>query len=564
MKPRLFVPRVTALIVLLVVAAAGCSQPAVPSQTALAPTATSAPASAAPEGTLTVGLASLGNEQMVAGLADAYANVIMDSVYESLVTTGPDLKVQPMLAERWEMAPDGKSYTFWLRKGIQYQDGVGELTSADVKYSLERTADERSLQTNASAIRAAIQSIDASDPYKVVINLKEPNWAFISYLNHTGALTGGVGIVSKKYVEQVGDAEASKHPKGTGPWKLVDHQTASSFTFEAVEGHWRQTPAFKKLVVRLVPNEATRLSMLRSGDLDIAELTAAMKPEAKSAGIATRSNPGDSSIFVALQGQLLPTVPTFDQSVPWAADPADKEASARALKVRKALALATDTQAIIDRIYNGEAQPSAVVDYVPGTPQYDPSWKPYPYDLNEAKRLLAEAGYASGFAKPIDLRLVALPGRPELPDIGQAIGMMWEQGLGLKIKYTQMDWNTIRPQMFVRNVPWVAWAVATGTMADPAIALRVSNHSKAAMSSFEYASSDDLIDKISGEMDSDKRLALHRQLGQLLYDNVVAIPIGVKNSLYGVSERVGDWPMVRGQMYSPLVVFEYIRHGQKR
>jgi len=172
----------------------------------------------------------VGNEQLLITLVDNFGSHLLGNVCESLLTLDSKGQVKPMLADKWEMSPDGKTYTFYLHKGVQFQEGWGELTAEDVKYTVERLINEKtSPNPHAGPIRALIASIQVVDPYKVVFNLKTPSWAFMTLINHMDPLPGA-SITSKKYVESVGDAKAAQHPIGTGPWRLVEYQRAATIS----------------------------------------------------------------------------------------------------------------------------------------------------------------------------------------------------------------------------------------------------------------------------------------------------------------------------------------------
>jgi peptide/nickel transport system substrate-binding protein len=486
---------------------------------------------------------------------------MLGQVCESLIAMDTKRQVKPMLADKWEMSPDGKTYTFYLHKGVQFQGGWGELTAEDVKYTIERIINEKiSTNPHASLIRNLVDSIQVADPYKVVFNLKTPSWNLLQLINHMDPVSAAT-ITSKKYVESVGDAKVAQQPIGTGPWKLVEYQKGNYYKFEAVENHWRQTPRFKNLVIKLIPDEATRLAMIKTGELDITAISLATKKEAERQGIKVRSNPGVNQQWLQLGAMIPPRYATFDPSVPWVPISGDAKASERALKVRKALNLAIDKEQIAKEIYYGEVVLTSVAEFSPGLPSTDPRWKPYPFDPQQAKKLLIEAGYPNGFDKPIEMWLVPKPGSEELPDVGQAVGMMWEKNLGLKINYVTMDYAAFRPQAAARkwkNAMFVR-AEAIQTTPEPGSVYQVIGYKGGRFCNlFENDTTDQVIAQIISELDSRKRATLHRELGQYIYDNYLAIPLGQKNALYAVSDRIGDYPMVPGRISSANLVFDQV------
>src|SRR5262249_46077161 len=150
---------------------------------------------------------------------------------------------------------------------------------------------------------------------------------------------------------------------------------------------------FKTIVLKRVPDQAARLAMLRSGGIDITEVSFKLKREAEAAGLAILRLPAATMYHMQLGGQMLPSRPNFDPKVPWVGDPNDPAARERALKVRRASNLAVDKKAIIAAIFEGEGELSATAYLAPNSEFTASDLKPTPYDPKEAKRLLTEAGY---------------------------------------------------------------------------------------------------------------------------------------------------------------------------
>ena len=171
-------------------------------------------------------------------------------------------KARGQLAESWSHNENFSQYTFNLREGIQFHDGWGELTSADVKFSFEISVQDDSVNPN-KPDWLNIESIDTPDDYTVILNLAEPNVAIPSLLNE---VIPAMPIVSKTYVETVGQEEASFRPIGTGPFEFHRHELDVLVAFEAVDNHWRVTPGIEIIEFRVVTEESTRQAMIDAGD----------------------------------------------------------------------------------------------------------------------------------------------------------------------------------------------------------------------------------------------------------------------------------------------------------
>src|SRR6266571_2749688 len=376
-----------------------------------------------PQGTLTVAVATFGNERWLPHLYPGAEDVVLKPMMENLLsrdlTTGA---LTTMLAERWEVLDGGKIWRFFLRKGVQFHDGRGEFTAEDVKFTLTSIAREGSANGLAPEFRL-IKSMDIEDPYTITFRFAKP---FVALGNKvTQGLFAYVAFIqSKAYIESAGEEVAERRPVGTGPWKFVEHIRGDHIVYEAVENHWRAVPHYKRLVFLKVPEPATRMAMLRAGNADVIEVGGEYVDALKKVGIRTLVMPNVAAIWVILGGQW-PTKPSYDPKVPWAQPDAE-----RAKKVRHALNLAIDKKAIIERVLGGVGTPVGTVNYYPTDPWIsDALLKTVPYDPAKAKQALAEAGYPNGFE--VTMNLTPWPGRGFLPDVGEAVATYWEQ-VGLK------------------------------------------------------------------------------------------------------------------------------------
>lgn len=473
----------------------------------------------------------------MATLADSF---LFHPAYEFLLYRDAQTrKLTPGLAESWSASADRKSYTFNLRRGVSFHEGYGELTSEDVKFTIELLMQKDSVNPDANYFRDSVERIDASDPYKVVFHLKQPNWD-LGY--HFSPIVGYAGIRSKKHLAAVGEDQANKRPIGTGPYRLVDRRSGDFIKYEALDKHWRVVPEFKTLTFKNVPEEATRLAMLRAGEADIASLSSEFKRQAERAGVRIVFSPDAVMYYVQFLNMILPNKPTFDPKIPWVADPADPNGQARALKVRQALNLAVNRQEIIDKLFAGEGKPLHVPFYRPGTAATDPNWASSPYDPQKAKQLLAEAGYPNGFK--LTMYLVERPGAPDCVPIGEAVAIYWEK-IGLQVERRPMDFGTFRPQVTARKLGQSAWTYGGPMMDDPAEIIHLVFPSNA---SIMYLAEDPYIDeamaKIKLELDDAKRAAIERDLGKFIVDNNLAVPIATKAATWGVSQKVGEWPLL--------------------
>ncbi|CAG0940282.1 Periplasmic dipeptide transport protein [Anaerolineae bacterium] len=294
------------------------SAPAPTTAATVAPTA--APAAKSPTGNLTVALSTLEAETFMPWNGGGGRTSYLAMIYEYLVYLDPKTsEPKPGLATKWDMSADGKTLTLQLRQGVQFQGGNGELTSEDVKYSLERLAAQDSIAGPAGILRNTFASIDAPEPYKVVVNLKAsmPD-LLIGYLSDANQAL----IVSKKYVTTAGDAKANTQPIGTGPYALAEeHKKGGPIkltTVPNVEKHWRVVPAYKNVTFLLVPEEATRVAMLKNGEADLAPISYDSIDTIKASGLNVVSIQKSWSPIIRLGGLIATDPKRFKGDNPWA------------------------------------------------------------------------------------------------------------------------------------------------------------------------------------------------------------------------------------------------------
>lgn len=495
-----------------------------------------------PEGTLTVAVATFGNERWLPHLYVGAEDIVLKPLFENLLSR--DVKtgeLSPMLAERWEVLDGGRTWKFHLRKGVMFHDGQGEVTAEDVKYTFATLAKEGSANTLSGEFQL-IKSMEVDGPYLLTLRFEKPFVTFGNRVTH-GLFSSMAYVQSKRYLESAGEEGAERHPVGTGPWKFVEHVRGDRIVYEAVDDHWRATPRFKRLVFLKVPEPATRMAMLRAGSVDVIEIGGEYVEELKAVGVRTLTMPNVAWVWVILGGQW-PTKPSYDAAVPWALPDAE-----RARMVRAALNLAVDKQAIIRQVLGGLGTAAGAVNYYPTDPWASEGLlKPYPYDPAKAKALLAEAGYPKGFE--VTMNLTAWPGRGFLPDVGEAVATYWEK-VGLKVKRRPVDRAVFQADFRARAYPGVALAYAGPVVAPEPweLFIRIAYSKASGHLLVEHPTLDAFIERLASEASVEERARIMREeLGPWLYEYMPAVSIGATHSIAGVGARVGEWPLIPGHM----------------
>jgi len=508
---------------------------------------------ARPEGTLTVAVATFGNERWLPHLYVGAEDVVLKPLWENLLNRDSKGNLVPMLAERWEVLDGGRTWKFHLRKGVRFHNG-SEMTAEDVKYTFIAMAREGSANSLAGEFRQ-IKSMEIEGPHVISVRFEKPFVTFGNRVTH-GLFSSMAYIQSKKHLETAGEEGAERQPIGTGPWKFVEHIRGDRIVYEAVENHWRAVPQWKRLVFVKVPEQATRVAMLRAGSVDVVEVGGEYVAELKKVGVRTLTMPNVAAVWVIFGGQW-PTKPTYDPKVPWAQPDAE-----RARKVRVALNLAVDKAAIVKQVLGGLGAAVGTVNYYPTDPWASEALlKPIPYDPARAKALLAEAGYPSGFE--ITMNLTAWPGRGFLPDVGEAVATYWEK-VGLKVKRRPVDRAVFASDFRKRSYSGVTVAYAGPIIAPEPWELfaRVAHTKSAVHLLVEHPKLDGFIDRLSAEPSAAERTRIMREeMGPWLYDYMPGVAIAATHSIAGVGAKVGDWPLIPGHM--GLHNWEYVTHAAK-
>jgi ABC-type transport system substrate-binding protein len=350
-----------------------------------------------PSGTLNVGLETLGAFACAPRLtssADTGRTLVMSGAYDTLVRLNAQGKYVGDLATSWGVSKDGTTWTFHLRHGVQFDMGYGEMTSADVVYSLQQAAATGSLNGNAGSLDRLFKKVTAVGKYTVQINTGTPQSDMLNFLRNDFA--GAAYIVSKKQADKVGvNATAKVGCAGTGPWQFVQAKSDQYWKFKAVSTNkWHKTPSFKYLVLWEVPEEATRVAEFQSGQLDIILADPDSIATVKGApGVKLATTPAGVDFHLGFYGNYYSVKrPGYDPSLPYVSSSANTNSAAwkRAVKVREAMSIAIDRQSIVTNLLHGAGQTTALWGWG-ASQKYLPSNIKWNYSPAEAKKLLAQA-----------------------------------------------------------------------------------------------------------------------------------------------------------------------------
>jgi peptide/nickel transport system substrate-binding protein len=430
------------------------------------------------------------------------------ALHDGMVKPMPGERLAPSLAESVSAAPDGLSYDLMLRDGARFHNG-DPVTADDVKFSLERYRG-----TAHQLLQDRVSAVEISDARHVRFRLKEP-WP--DFLTFYATMTGAGWIVPRKYLEKVGDDGFKKAPVGAGPYKFVSFNPGVELVLDAFEGYWRKPPQVKRLVLRVIPDEATRLAALKRGEVDIAYSIRGELAE------ELRQTPGLALKPAVVQGVFCLYFPDqWDPQSPW-----------HDQRVRRAASLAIDRKGSNQALTLGY---SLITGNAIVPDHYEFFWQPPPeaaeHDPDKAKKLLAEAGFPNGFdAGEYNCD-------SSYSNIGEAV-LDNLHAVGIRAKL-----RPIERAAFIKGYSEKKYKniIQAGPGAFGNAATRIEAHLvKGGVFSYgSYPDIDELYRQQAVELDRVKREAILHKIQQIMVERTIFAPIWQLAFINGVGARVGE------------------------
>ncbi|WP_181410833.1 ABC transporter substrate-binding protein [Nocardioides humi] len=484
--------------------------------------------------TVTVALASFSREKLYPPAFDPGGLVYFGPMFDFLIGANPDgsLSTDTGALESWEPNENATEWTLALREGMKWHDGK-DVTSEDLEFTLQEFG---SPEATCAAICATLQNnlagVDVVDDRTVVLKLSTPD---VNIPAKLGPIESSIMILPKHHVEKTGWEGFEKDPMGSGPWKFVRRQVGQSIEYEANTDYWDadRRPRFGKLDVVLAPDQNTRMAMLKSGEADMVAISPDEVPRAQDDGFQILS------IENTIVSEML-----FFKSY-------DPKEFAHQVEFRKALALAVDMDEVVKAFYPTEAGTRASGDAVPFSPStlgHDPDLEPYPYDPEEAKRLLDEVGYDGSKVK---LWTVTFPDGPEQGDVNEAIAGYWDKA-GVKVEIVQAEFATLLETMGTGDFD--AGPAATGfptsnrpsVLANMEPMMLTQDAGGRFRTYWDPEKADKWYAELSQIVDEAERDARLREINNELYNEYWSIPVAMKNTTYAAGKRISGWDPISG------------------
>ncbi len=446
-------------------------------------------------------------------------------------------KIIPGLATSWDVSEDGKTYTFHLRKGVDFHTTpffapTRQFNADDVLFTFNRAADKTHPYHKVSGasyeyyesmgMGELIESLTKTDDYTIVFKLTRPEAPFIANLGMDFA-----SIHSAEYADNMmkaGTAENfDQQPIGTGPYVFVSYQKDSMIRYMAHPTYWQGKAAIDKLVFSITPDPSVRYAKLKAGECHVMPYP----------------NPADLALMK--KDPMVNLMEKEGLNVGYLGFNTEKKPYDN-LKVRQALNMAVNKQAIIDAIYQGAGK--AAVNPIPPTIwSYNETIKDYPYDPDAAKTLLAEAGFKDGFETDIWAMPVQRPYNPNARRMAEMIQADWAK-VGVTAKIVSFEWGEYlkRSKEGEHQTVLLGW---TGDNGDPdnflSVLLGCDAIGSANRARWCYKPFNDLLIQAKTNADVNVRTQLYREAQKIFKEQAPWVTIGHSVVYEPVRNEVVDY-----------------------
>jgi ABC-type transport system substrate-binding protein len=479
-------------------------------------TGSQAPASraVAPQNLKSGGTLNVGLGQEISHLNPLVSTVgtntlVRELAFESLLTTDLNGNIQPLLAESWDVASDGKLYTFRLRKGVRFHNGQ-EMTAADVKFAIDYTLNPRNGAYGLSLLDL-VERVETPDPYSVRISLRGPSAAFLPRLTDIQAFS----VVPNGSLEEGVDKPAA-FPPGTGPFKFVEWQARQRTVFERHDDYWGQKAYVDRVVIRPIADATVRFTALRAGDVDLIDrapyewVKEILDGRIRGVGFAEAANAAANHLkFNAAD-------PPFDNK-----------------KLRQAVAHALDKKDILDAAFFGFGTP-AEQRYPRGHAWYFEGVPAPTYDLERARRLLQEAGYAGQ-----TIKILTAHGGADEPEGTALQAQLRKIGMNVELEILDVALYPARTRAGEYAFSFTGGNFRT----DPSATYKMlcePDLKRRSLNTSGYCDKDldALAERAEAEMDPPKRREMIRQIVTRLLDDLPEVTIGFIPRYFAFGEHV--------------------------
>ena len=492
---------------------------------------------------------------------------------EPVLKLNGDQEVVPQLITEWSLDDSGAVWTLKLREDVEFHRGWGNMTSDDVIFSMQEISGEDSVSSWAGTAREYVAveggGIAKVDDYTLSVDLVAPKRGFLDFLIQPAFI-----VISKSVFDSLGREAAGPLGIGTGPWQYEEESLHEYWRFSALQDHYRKAPEFAELVFWQIPEENTRLAGFLTGNLDTFLMNFDSKPSLdKVPGIQYMAIPNGTTQHLGLHPNHYAGMGEADfeerrpgafnclkdDACPWVSPNPDINSPEweRARKVREAMLISVDRQAIVDSFLGGEGLPQSLWTWENALHNLPPKYREWEFNPDRARQLLAEAGYEDGFDMIVTASTRGVAGEHVSCE---AVAEYFED-IGIRTQIDRVPQTVIGPKLNARSYVGLN-CHGTGGRASPATIMHIIYGSDSGFSAgFDHPIMDDLMDQMNAAVDAEIHWAKLNETAAFMYDNALDSGLYSVNLLFPLGPNVVAWTEHINYAESRVLgSYEYAKH----
>ncbi|HLO99009.1 MAG TPA: peptide ABC transporter substrate-binding protein [Fimbriimonas sp.] len=454
---------------------------------------------------------------------------VIQQVFEGLVKWGEDNRVQPNLAESWDIGADNKTYTFHLKKGVKFSNGR-EVTADDFKWCIERACNPKYTSTTAGTYladivgvkerlagkAAEVAGVKVIDANTLQITIDKPRPYFLDKLTYACSFV----YAKEALPDPLQDMSKIEEMVGTGPFVYSKIEQDVSVVMKANKGYHGGAPLLETIERPILKDAQSRLNKFKTGEVDLVQLE---RDDLKS----VNEDP-------ALKDQLK----FFERpSMYYLGMNCDVVPALKDRRVRQAIAMALDRDKIVNDVLGGiNRRADAILP--PSVKHFREKTAVFAFDLPKAKALLAEAGFPEGKGFP-EMEFCYRDGRPDVEIVAQALQQQLKQNLNINLKPRKMEWGSYLQFHNSKKIPifhmrWGADYLDPENFLSTLLA-SYGNENKVNYKNAEY---DALCAQADGILDENKRAELYAKAEDIVLQDAPFVPIYYQKDAELISPKV--------------------------
>ena len=471
---------------------------------------------------------------------DSATKVYYDEVFDYAIGQNPDGTLTPGFATKWEVSPDQLTWTFTIREGMKFHNG-DDITPEDVAWTWNRAVGEDALGGFALEVGPLLTSAFEVSGNTISVSTETPQSTLPLFF--ASASPPRSVVFPQAHFESVGGIENFREaPVGSGPYKWVDRVPGQYIQMEAFEDHYEKNPGYKVLQIWDVAELNTRMAMLKSGNADLITASVRSVEELQAADLQILQSPSANISWIWYNYAWVPGHPFNDK------------------RIREAISIAIDREAIGEGLYNGQTTPACCYWVVEGNIGYPGDVEPHPYDPQRAAELVQEADFGGS-----EIEILTFSGDADFvdqPGLSEAVAGYLE-AIGLSTYVSVVDGPVLREtfdnaiktddeiEAIVKGQPPYQIAVrGSDTRLHSYRGAHIYYHSEGRRQMARLPNIlDPLLDKTGSSFDLQDQHDAMADFHRLVNEDFWAGPLLEAGAVFGASDKVGTWTPITGKPY---------------